>query len=82
MSFVEEKGKMSVDVVSLHRCLSSHTRASRRSLSLKKYEGRDDRGWTPLHVAAKRGDIEEVRLPCLYPRGNAIVFELFVWVNL
>jgi hypothetical protein len=58
----EEKGEMSVDVVSLHPFLSSQSRISRRTLSLKKWEGRDDRGWTPLHIAAKKGDLEEVRL--------------------
>jgi ankyrin repeat protein len=63
MSFItEKKGEMSVDVVSLHPFLSSHSRISRRTLSLKKWEGRDDRGWTPLHIAAKKGDLEEVSL--------------------
>lgn len=28
--------------------------------SFKKLDGRDDRGWTPLHIAARRGDIDEI----------------------
>jgi hypothetical protein len=34
-------------------------RLSRR-FSLKAPSDRDDRGWTPLHVAARRGDLAEV----------------------
>ncbi|XP_047341602.1 phytochrome-interacting ankyrin-repeat protein 2-like [Impatiens glandulifera] len=34
----------------------------RRSLRRSKSAGdRDDRGWTPLHVGAKKGDLREVR---------------------
>lgn len=35
-------------------------RLSRR-FSLKAPSDRDDRGWTPLHVAARRGDLAEVQ---------------------
>lgn len=34
-------------------------RLSRR-FSIKAPSDRDDRGWTPLHVAARRGDLAEV----------------------
>lgn len=34
----------------------------RRTQSLRRSGGdRDDRGWTSLHVGARRGDIREVR---------------------
>lgn len=48
-------------MANLHRCFSAQRRALRRNSISKKFDGRDDRGWTPLHIAARRGDIEEVR---------------------
>ncbi|KAI5080809.1 hypothetical protein GOP47_0003992 [Adiantum capillus-veneris] len=39
----------------------SQRRIMRRNSLSKNFDGRDDRGWTPLHVAAKKGDINEVR---------------------
>jgi ankyrin repeat protein len=40
----------------------------RRSLSitrLRSCHDADDRGWSPLHVAARKGDLKQVR-PCIY----------------
>eukprot|EP00250_Pteridium_aquilinum_P028450 c37179_g1_i1 orf=155-691(-) len=42
-------------------CLYIHRRGVRRNSICKKVDGRDDRGWTPLHIAARRGDLDEVR---------------------
>ncbi|KAH7351888.1 hypothetical protein KP509_19G019000 [Ceratopteris richardii] len=41
--------------------LHSRRRILRRNSLSKCVEGRDDRGWTPLHIAARKGDLDEVR---------------------
>lgn len=38
------------------------TRSLSRRNSFGAAEVRDDRGWTPLHVASRMGDLDEVRL--------------------
>lgn len=42
-------------------CLLTQRRIVRRNSMSNVYDGRDDRGWSPLHIAARKGDIEEVR---------------------
>ncbi|KAK4746445.1 hypothetical protein SAY87_012757 [Trapa incisa] len=44
------------DTSSLQRTVSLTRRRSFRSGS-----GRDDRGWTPLHIVARRGDLKQVK---------------------
>ncbi|KAK4743577.1 hypothetical protein SAY87_001578 [Trapa incisa] len=44
------------DTLSLQRTLSLTRRRSFRS-----GYGRDDRGWTPLHIVARRGDLKQVK---------------------
>lgn len=39
----------------------SQRRVQRRNSLSKSFEGRDDRGWAPLHIAARKGDLDEVR---------------------
>lgn len=52
---------MNSEFTSLHGCLSTRRRALRRHSFSGTLDGRDDRGWTPLHIAARKGDLEEVR---------------------
>ncbi|KAJ3672575.1 hypothetical protein LUZ60_007296 [Juncus effusus] len=40
--------------------LKPRRQLSRRHLS-RRCSGRDDRGWTPLHIGAKKGHLKEVR---------------------
>lgn len=49
-----------VNEIATQRPMVLQRRLSRR-FSIKAPSDRDDRGWTPLHVAARRGDLAEVR---------------------
>lgn len=52
---------LEVETSELHRTSSGQRRLQRRDSYFKTLDGRDDRGWTPLHVAARKGDLKEVQ---------------------
>jgi hypothetical protein len=47
-------------VVEEHTLLFRRTLSRRRSLSSRSGLDRDDRGWTLLHIGARKGDLKEV----------------------
>ncbi|GMY33649.1 Transmembrane protein [Fagus crenata] len=48
-------------VVEEHTLLFRRTLSRRRSLSSRSGLDRDDRGWTLLHIGARKGDLKEVK---------------------